>query len=91
MLQSVREDLVSEAVHLALIEPDSHRDVNFSSSAATDEHSDISLPLLKSAHSECDNHSVRTLDELIEHSHELPSPPSLSTPLTFPTQSVLSP
>ena len=90
VLQSVREDLVRDAVHLALIEPDSHRDVNFPSSAATDEHSDISIPLLINAHSECDNHSVRTLDELIEHSHELP-PPSLSTPLPFPTQPVPSP
>ena len=91
MLQSVREDLVSEAVHFALIESDSPSDVNFSSSAATNEQADISLPLLKSAHSECDNHSVRTLDELIEHSHELPPSPSLSTPLPFPTHAVQSP
>ena len=91
MLQSVREDIVSEAVHLALINPDSHSDVYFPSSVVTDEQSDISLPLLKSAHSECDNHSVRTLDELIEHSHELPPSLSLSTPLPFPTQAVLSP
>ena len=80
VLESVRKDLVKEAVLVALIDTDSQRDVSFSASSASDDK-------LMSARSlsEC-NKSAHTLDEPIEHRPNLPPPSTPSSPLSSSSQ-----
>ena len=68
VLESVRKDLVKEAVLVTLIDTDSQRDVAFPSSSASDD-----KPLPACSLSDCDK-SAYTLDEPIEHRPNLPPP-----------------
>ena len=80
VLESVRKDIVKEAVLVALIDTDSQRDVSFSASSASDD-----KPMPARSLSECDK-SAHTMDEPIEHRLNIPPPSTPSSPLPSPSQ-----